>query len=102
MIICGRRLEVVKETAGEINALAKEAGKGGEVIAIQADVSSKKDIVEFYDKCVKVIDKVNRTSASWIRLNTLARLSGKQRWLCHPVARCFTLGRFLWSIMDDR
>jgi len=32
---------------------------GGEVISIRADISTKQGVVEFYEKCVKLIDKVN-------------------------------------------
>jgi NADP-dependent 3-hydroxy acid dehydrogenase YdfG len=57
-VICGRRVEQINATAEEINAAAKEAGNGGEVIAIQADVGNKQGVVDFYEKCEKVIDKV--------------------------------------------
>lgn len=59
VIINGRREEVIKATAQELNAAVKEAGSGGEVIAIQADVSDKEGVSEFFDKCSKIIDKVS-------------------------------------------
>ncbi|KAK4688548.1 hypothetical protein P7C73_g1576, partial [Tremellales sp. Uapishka_1] len=44
---------------GKINALAKESGLGGEVIAIQADISNKAGISAFYDKASKHIDALD-------------------------------------------
>jgi NAD(P)-dependent dehydrogenase (short-subunit alcohol dehydrogenase family) len=58
VVINGRREDVIKATAEELNAAIKESGSGGEVIAIQADVATKQGVVEFFDKCSKVIDKV--------------------------------------------
>jgi len=58
VIINGRREDVIKATAEEINKEAKEAGMGGEVIPVQGDVATKQGIVEFYDKCTKHLDKV--------------------------------------------
>ena len=58
VIICGRRQEAIDKTAAEINAAVKEAGSEGEVIAIQADVSSKQGVIAFYDKVVPIFDKV--------------------------------------------
>ena len=59
VIICGRRTEQINTAADEINAAAKESGNGGSVIAIPADVSTKQGVIDFYDKCEKVIDKVS-------------------------------------------
>ena len=59
VIICGRRNEQIVATAEEINAAASEAGMGGEVIAIQADVGTKQGVITFFEKCEKVIDRVS-------------------------------------------
>jgi hypothetical protein len=58
VIINGRREDVLRTTAEELNAAAKESQMGGEVIPVQGDVATKQGIVEFYDKCTKHLDKV--------------------------------------------
>lgn len=68
VIICGRRVEQVDDAAKEINALARQSGNGGHVIAFQADVGTKQGVVEFYDKCDKVVDKVSREFLSLLPL----------------------------------
>lgn len=42
VIICGRRAEQIDATANELNAAAADAGSGGEVIAIKADVGTSR------------------------------------------------------------
>jgi len=59
VIIVGRRIAVLEATAADINALAKESQQGGEAIPIQGDVGNKAGVVEFYEKAIKVIDKLD-------------------------------------------
>lgn len=74
VIINGRREDVLKATAEELNVAAKEAGMGGEVIPVQGDVATKAGIVEFYDKASKHLDQVGRCNYRAWDLLTRAQL----------------------------
>lgn len=50
---------MIKATADEINAAAKETQMGGEVIPVQGDVATKQGIVDFHEKAAKHLDKVS-------------------------------------------
>lgn len=73
---------MLKATAEELNAAAKEAGMGGEVIPVQGDVATKAGIVDFYDKASKHLDQVSRiVGCARTILIRIARLLGQQRWI---------------------
>ncbi|ORY34751.1 hypothetical protein BCR39DRAFT_125853 [Naematelia encephala] len=92
VIICGRRVEPIEETAAELNAAAKESSSGGQVIAIQADVSTKHGITDFYNKCEHIIDK----------LDYLVNNAGfSSNWKDQsPITDPLTLAKKLFSIDD--
>lgn len=84
VIINGRREDVLKATAEEINAAAKESQMGGEVIPVQGDVATKQGIVDFHEKASKHLDKVSARVSRRVRqsgVDSTARPAGQQCWL---------------------
>lgn len=85
VIICGRRGDVTEATAQELSKASQS--RGGSVIAIQADVSTKPGVIEFYDKCKEHTDVVDLLvnnagfSSNWIDQSSLANLDTLQQKL---------------------
>ncbi|WVQ66066.1 uncharacterized protein L199_004244 [Kwoniella botswanensis] len=57
VIIIGRRLAILETASKEINEHASK--NGGQVIAIEGDIASKKGIEDIYDKLKALTDKVD-------------------------------------------
>lgn len=58
-MIVGRRFEVLEEAAKEMNFQAIESQQGGKAIPVQGDIFDKAGVNAFYEKAIKIIDKLD-------------------------------------------
>jgi NAD(P)-dependent dehydrogenase (short-subunit alcohol dehydrogenase family) len=102
VIICGRRFDTVQTTADELSSVAKESGNNGSVIAIQADVSTKEGVVEFFDRAKEHLDQgvSDLLGKADVQLDVLINNAGfSSGWKDNTsLGDATTLEKKLWSI----
>ncbi|WWC73715.1 uncharacterized protein I206_107687 [Kwoniella pini CBS 10737] len=93
VFVIGRRLNIVEDSAKEINIAAKESGLSGECIALEGDVGTKQGVVNVYEKVSKLTDRLDY-------LVNNAGYSGGWRVSSNGNHDHEGLEKMLWSIED--